>query len=284
MNLETVVLTGASGQVGRALLSALQGRARTVALVRKPADLPATEVVTDWMRSPIARQRIASAACIVHLAGNLKPEGGDYRGANEATTEALCSALPTGTSAQIIFLSFVGATESSPNAYLASKARAERALRQAAAHVTVFRCTHIIGGPDHPGPTALSLLRGAAARVTVLGSGRQVVAPVFLGDVVAAIVAALEQRVAGTFELPGPEPMALDELVRLLNRDQSVPMRHIPAQLARLLPFVVRDLPRALVDVMLGDCVGDPAPVCNELGLTLASLRQVWSPAGKQAA
>jgi NAD(P)H dehydrogenase (quinone) len=68
-----------------------------------------------------------------------------------------------------------------------------------------------------------------------------------------------------TFDLPGPESMTLDDLVRLLNRDQAVPIRHVPAPLARLLPFVVRDLPRALVDVMLGDCVGDPTQVRRSL-------------------
>ena len=280
MSLETVVITGASGQVGRALLSVLQAKARTIALVRKHADLPASEVVSDWMRSPTARQMISCARNIVHLAGNLKPEGGDYTAANEATTEVLCSALPSGTSARIIFLSFVGASESSSNAYLSTKARAERALRQAAPHVVVFRCTHIIGPPDRPGPTALNLLRRAAPRVTILGSGRQTVAPVFLGDVVSAIITALEGGTDGTFDLPGPESMTFDDLVQLLNHDQNVPIRHIPAPLARLLPLVVRDLPRALVDIMLGDCVGDPTRVRREFGVMLASLRQVWSPAG----
>src|SRR5262245_42472884 len=263
-----------------ALLSVLQGKARTVALVRRPADLPASEVITDWTRSPTARQVISRAGSIVHLAGNLKPEHGDYKAANETTTEALCSALPHGTSARIIFLSFVGASETSSNAYLSSKARAERALRQAAPHVVVFRCTHIIGSPDRPGPTALSLLRRAAPKVTILGSGRQAVAPVFLGDVVSAIITALERGADGTFDLPGPESMTLVDYVKLLNRDQRVPIRHVPAPLARLLPFVVRDLPRALVDVMLGDCVGDPTQVRREFGLMLTSVRQVWSPAG----
>src|SRR5262249_16028988 len=114
MSLETVVITGASGQVGLALLSVLQGKARTVALVRKHADVPASEVVTDWMRSPTARQMISCAGSIVDLAGNLKPEAGDYKAGNEATTEVLCSTLRSGTSARIIFLSFVAGPTSSP--------------------------------------------------------------------------------------------------------------------------------------------------------------------------
>ncbi|MCC6929434.1 MAG: hypothetical protein IT359_10630 [Gemmatimonadaceae bacterium] len=262
-----------------AILSALRGKARTIALVRKRADLPASEIVADWMRSPNARQMISRAGSIVHLAGNLKPERGDYQAANEATTEVLCSALRNGTSARVIFLSFVGASEVSSNAYLASKARAERALRQAASHVTVFRCTHIIGSPDRPGPTALTMLRRDAASVTILGSGQQVLAPVLRDDVVSAIIAALERGADGTFDLPGPESMTLDDLVRLLNNDPSVPIRHVPAPMARLLPIFSRNLPRALVDIMLADCVGDPSQVRGALDIELASLRRVWGRA-----
>lgn len=280
MSLDTVVVTGASGQVGRALLSALQGKTKTIALVRKHVDLPASEVVSDWMQSASARQAISRAGSIVHLAGNLRPAHGDYEAANEATTKMLCSALPQGTAARIVFLSFVGASETASNAYLSTKARAERALHDAAAHVAVFRCTHVIGSPAHPGPTALSLLRGAAAKATVLGSGRQMVAPVFLGDVVAAIIAALERPVDGTFDLPGPESMPVDDLVRLVNRDASVPIRHIPAPIARFLPLVVRDLPSALVDVMLANCLGEAAQVQREFALVPTSLRRVWSHAG----
>jgi dTDP-4-dehydrorhamnose reductase len=56
MELGTIVITGATGQVGQQLLSSLQGKCQAaIALVRQPANLPATEVITDWMKSPIAK-------------------------------------------------------------------------------------------------------------------------------------------------------------------------------------------------------------------------------------
>lgn len=54
---------------------------------------------------------------------------------------------------QLVFLSYVGASEASANSYLATNARAERILKETGVPVTVFRCTHIIGSPENPGPT-----------------------------------------------------------------------------------------------------------------------------------
>jgi nucleoside-diphosphate-sugar epimerase len=120
--------------------------------------------------------------------------------------------------------------------------------------VTVFRCTHIIGPPSSPGPTAASLLATGNNFVTVLGNGKQRVAPVYLGDVVAAIEAAISSGQAGTFDLQGPEEMSLDDLVRRLNGPAKVSIAHVPAVVARLLPFVGPKLPGPLIDVMLKDC------------------------------
>ena len=74
-----VVVTGASGQVGRALISQLQQAGiRSKALVRKPAGLGDCLEYCDWMSSPEAESVLASAGAVVHLAGNLKPAKGDY--------------------------------------------------------------------------------------------------------------------------------------------------------------------------------------------------------------
>jgi nucleoside-diphosphate-sugar epimerase len=55
------------------------------------------------------------------------------------------------------------------------------------------------------GPTAASLLATRKNSVTVLGNGKQRVAPVYLGDVVAAIEAATSLGQAGTVDLRGPK-------------------------------------------------------------------------------
>ena len=91
---EPVVITGASGQVGRALVAELSRReVNCKALVRKPAGLKKCEQYCNWMTSPEAEEVLASAGSVVHLAGNLKPANGDYETANLKTTERVAKSI-----------------------------------------------------------------------------------------------------------------------------------------------------------------------------------------------
>lgn len=277
--LGTVVVTGANGQVGQRLLSALQGKCHMViALVRQPVELPATEVIADWMNSPKAKVAIAHADAIVHLAGTLKPKQGDYISANIKPTEVLVSAL-TNQTKRLVFLSYIGASKQSSNGYLATKAKAEHLLQTSGVPLTVFRCTHIIGTPNQPGAMAENLLSQNGKAVTVLGSGNQKLTPVYIDDVVSAIIAALHQEHNGMFDLTGPESLSVDELVHLLNHADQMKVHHLPSMIAKLLPWVMRDFPAALVDVMLTDSAGDPQRVVEAFDLKLTPLKQVWIPA-----
>jgi uncharacterized protein YbjT (DUF2867 family) len=281
MKLGTVVVTGANGQVGQKLLSVLLGHCeKLVALVRHPTPLPATEVIPDWMNSATAQEAIAQADVVVHLAGNLKPEDGDYISANIKTTETLVSALNKDQIKRLVFLSYINASEHSSNAYLFSKAKAERILQNSGVPLTIFRCTHIIGSPEQPGATAVNLLSKQGKPVAMLGSGAQRVAPIYLDDVVSAIMAALEQEQNGIFDLAGVESLSMDDLVTLLNRNNPIKKSHLPSMIARLLPWVRQDLTTALVDVMLTDSVGNPQQVIQAFSLHLTPLSQVWKMVG----
>lgn len=273
----TVAITGANGQVGRQLLASLRGRCETtIALVREPADLPASEVIADWTNSAETREAIARSEAIVHLAGSLKPARGDYAAANLETTQALLSELAGDRTRRLVFLSYVGAHEEATNPYLGTKARAERLLRESGRPVTIFRCTHIVGSPHNPGRTAQNWLVEGGKPVLVLGSGRQQIAPIYLDDVVGAIVAALDRDRDGIFELAGPECRPLDEWIRAFNGGDRVKLVHLPAFIARWLPRIVPDLPGALIEVMLADSIGNPDAAIAAFGIQLTSLTQVW--------
>ena len=276
---EPVVVTGASGQVGRALIAELQRCGiRAQALVRKPAGLSNCEEYCDWMESSEAEAVLASAATVVHLAGNLKPAQGDCTSANVKTTERVAQSVSPTCCRRLVFLSFHGASTSSTNPYLASKALAENTLLSAGVPTTILRCCHIVGSPSHPGPTASSLIAGSSGVLQVLGSGSQCWAPVALQDVVAAIVAALAGEHDGRFDLQGPEVMQLDELITVLNPGKRLLRLHIPAPLAHLLRFT--GLPDALIEVMLSDCFSEPGGEATQapaiLGITPTSIRHQW--------
>lgn len=275
------VITGATGQVGRALIDALVRQGiRPTALVRGSGQLDGCITISDWLSSDRAVAAIECAPVVVHLAGALNPADRDYERANIVPTQRVASALKSSSTRIVVFLSYVGASEQSANRYLATKARAERLLRETGVPATIFRCTHIVGSPSSPGPTAASLLATNKNSVTVLGTGKQRVAPVYLGDVVTAIEAAISSGQAGTFDLQGPEEMSLDELVRRLNASLRVSITHIPAVVARSLRFIGPKLPAPLIDVMLNDSRSEHPTAHLAFGFSLTSLDRVWSRAG----
>lgn len=99
------------------------------------------------------------AVAVAHLAGTLRPKRPDtYEDANLRTVERTVAALEGSSVERIVFLSYVGAVRSSPNAYLRAKAKAEELLHRSGRDVVVFRCTHVVGPPEEPGPTASALL------------------------------------------------------------------------------------------------------------------------------
>src|SRR5262245_26972062 len=275
------VITGATGQVGRATIEALVLRGiRPTALVRGSQQLEGCTTISDWLTSDLATAAIENASVIIHLAGSLNPPDHDYEQANILPTQRVARAVKPARTRCIVFLSYVGASEESANRYLATKRRAERLLRETGVPVTVFRCTHIIGPPGRPGPTAASLLANQKKSVIVLGSGKQRVVPVYVGDVVAAIEAAISSVQPGTFDLQGPEEMSLDDLVRRLNQPATVSITHVPAVIAPLLRFVGPKLPGSLIDVMLNDCRSDHPTADEVFRVSLTSLDRIWSRRG----
>lgn len=275
---ETVAIASASALTGRRLLPRLRELGyRTVALVRRPVELPADEVVADWMTSARAREALEAAAFVVLLAGDLRAQGAaGYHAVHVRTAEIVADAMGRGRARRAVYLSYVAADERSPNLYNRTKAVAERLLRESGKEAVVFRCPAILGSPDDPGPLeAAFCARGG--RVVMIGDGRQRQMPLYRGDAVEAILAALVRGAPGVFELVGLEEMTADELARLVNRGAPVRITHVPGWAARLLARVHAELSAELVDVMLADSVGDPGPAVAEFGLKLTALREVWS-------
>ncbi len=238
-----IAVTGASGQVGTALQRSLQARRYEVRPLGRDDDL---------------RRAFADADVVVHLAGALRPgRGSSYHEANVETVRRTLAALEGSPVRRVVFLSYVGADSRAKNEYLRTKGEAEELLLASGRQVVIFRCTHIFGPPEEPGPTVDAFLAKEGRAVSVLGNGQQRWAPVYREDVVEAIGRALPPEAATVrVDLSGPEIITVEEFVRAVNR-ADVRLRHIPPPVARVLGHVVPTLTPALVDILLSDSVGD---------------------------
>jgi nucleoside-diphosphate-sugar epimerase len=251
-------------------------------LCRRLAAVPDVRALT---RGDDLASACGDASAVVHLAGTLRPDrGSGHVEANLETVRRMLGALAGSSVERVVFLSSVGADANSENAYLRAKGEAEELLHRSGLDVVVFRCTHVFGPPDDPGPTVSAFLAHDRDAVWVLGDGSQRVAPVYREDVVDAIVAALDPRTFhGRFDLPGPEELTMDDFVRTVNRD-GVRLRHLPAPVARGFAHVAPRLNPDLVDVMLSDNVGEQLRVDNAFGLRRRGVSEIYRARAAAAA
>jgi uncharacterized protein YbjT (DUF2867 family) len=159
-----------------------------------------------------------------------------------------------------------GRTPPAANPHLVAKAEVERMVAASGLEHAILRCAHVLG----PGGRLVELLAGPAP-VPVPGDGRQRVAPVWVGDVAAAIAAADDAaELSATWSLAGPDEVAFDDLVDAVH-GAPVAKRHLrggaaPAGLT----------PTQVVEVLAADSLADPglpAPpglVATPLAETLA--------------
>src|SRR5690606_27378841 len=132
-----VRVTGANVSLGRAGVARLarDGAVRAVVRSERAAAtvraLPAAPevAVIDYRDAETLARAAAGCTAVVHLVGILKEAPGtSYADAHERTARALADAALRADCHRIVYLSILGARAGSPNACLASKARAEAIL------------------------------------------------------------------------------------------------------------------------------------------------------------
>ncbi len=294
-SLDGIVVTGANGQLGRALLSELAGQTqpRVRALVRSEVARrtiealsldPAPEIViVDYTSPRDMQEAIADMRCVVHLVGIIKESpGARYVEAHEQTCHALALAASRANIERIIYLSILGARPNSDNDCLASKGRAEALLLDDRVPATVLRVPMVLSGDD---PASISLRRQTRSKsVRLVAGGRTRQQPIDSRDLIRAILAARTAAPGRHLALDagGPECLTHRDLVlRAAHLWGNEPrIRSIPFWLARfaiaLLSSVLRRPPITLsmFEILQRDDRADPKVLTKALGIELTPLSQ----------
>jgi uncharacterized protein YbjT (DUF2867 family) len=218
---------------------------------------------------------MAGAHTVCHLVGGMGlPTDDALREANLTSTENVLRAAKQAGVSRFLFLSYPGAASASRNAYLRYKGLAEEAISGSGMEYVILRTTHAYAEDGEWLRTVAALSRRRPP--VVLGSGRQVLAPIEAGDV-AAVVAAADDREAvrsGVWGLQGPQRVTADEMADLLGAAGRRKL-HLPPAVARLSARVSgRAVNRATLDLMAADSLADAPDAAEEFGVTLTSLRE----------
>ncbi len=162
-------------------------------------------------------QALRGADVVINLIGILHESGGArFARVHAELARTVVVACRSAGVPRLLHMSALAAAEDAPSAYLRSKGRAERHLREDGGPVawTAFRPSVIFGPGDRFLTTFASLVRLTPLLPLARAGAR--LAPVYIGDVVAAMVRTLDdRRTHGTaLELCGPETYTLAGLVR----------------------------------------------------------------------
>jgi dihydroflavonol-4-reductase len=249
-----VALTGASGYTGGRLLAALRDRGDEVTVLvraRSTTDairtLASSVVEGDLADAAAVDRLIAGQDAVLHVAAVYRTAGHPddyYREVNLRGTERLLEAAARHGVRRFVHTSTVGvhghvanppADESAPFApgdiYQETKAEAEALAfdyhRRRGVPVTVVRPGAIYG----PGETRLlKLFRTIArGRYAIVGTGRTFYHPVYIDDLVAGFLLALDrdQAVGEAFLICGPSYVSQQDLAALVAKHTG----------GRVLPF-----------------------------------------------
>ncbi len=289
----TVAVAGGTGFVGGAIARELLRRgARVVVLTHRPerarAALPdAVEIRrADVNGDPAALDAALTGvdALVIALAFPNAPmedpaRGWTYEHVDGDGTTALAGAARRAGVRRIVYISGAGADEHAERQWFRAKARAEQAVRGTGITHTIIRPTWIYG----PGDVSLNRFLAFARTlpfVPLTGSGRQLLAPVFIDDVARLAADALTDDAAAdrTFEIGGPQTLTMRQIVATALRvaGRRRPILPAPPAALRLAARVLQHLPGHMLTPDGVDFVNQPAVV--DVGPLLAAMPRRLTP------
>jgi nucleoside-diphosphate-sugar epimerase len=251
-----VLVTGASGMLGRATATALVDRGDEVTVLqRRPAGLPCREVLGDVADPAVVARAVDGQDAVLHLAAKVDVTGrwAEYARANIEGTRTVVEACRRAGVRRLVHVSSpsvahggaalvgVGAGPADPERarghYSRSKAVAEGAALAAdstALAVLVVR-PHLVWGPGDTQLVERIVERARTGRLPVIGSGAALIDTTYVDNAADALVAAVHAPVHGeALVVSNGEPRPVAEVIARLCQAAGVPgpRRHVPFPLA----------------------------------------------------
>jgi uncharacterized protein YbjT (DUF2867 family) len=236
----TVMVTGASGPVGHALVALLVQRDEVRAAVRRPdaaeplRALGAKVTVGRLDDADALAEVLRRVETVVHLVGGPnQPDDDALWDANHGSVMRALTAAKVAGVPRFVVVSVPGASPGAPGAYLRARGLAEEAVATSGLEHAVVRSTHVYGLGSL---WFAAVVQGAlASPPLVVGDGAQQVAPVAAEDLAAVLAAADDRQgeLAGTWCLEGPHALSAGALTTLLSGEGAPAAEHVRGDDAR---------------------------------------------------
>jgi len=281
-NAETLVtIYGGSGFLGRHLVRALAKRDYRIRVAVRRPDLAnflqplgrvgqIHAVQANLRYAPSVEAAARDAQVLINLAGILYERGRQRFDTVHAFGAEQVALAANAHGARMVHVSAIGADEHSHSAYAHSKAAGERLVLAAQPQAVVMRPS-IMFGPEDAFFNRFAALARISPVLPLIG-GNTRFQPVFVGDVAAAIAAAVGGNAnPGTiYELGGPEVKTFEALMQFILRTIERKRLLVPV------PFFVAKIKAALLQYL-------PTPPLTPDQVELLKVDNVVSDAAEAA-
>ncbi len=250
-----VLLTGATGFIGSAILARLQARGHEVTAVTRRVGSAARRLSpARWVELDIARAtrsqdweaHLKDIDAVINCAGVLQDGGADSTAAiHLAGPSALFAASEAAQVRRVIQISALGADPAASTSFMRSKGEGDRDLMARDLEWVVLRPSVVLGRTAYGGSALFRALAALPVLPQIAGTGDLQV--VQLDDVVETVAFFLRPDAPGRvmLDIAGPERMSLENVIATYRRWLGFnPVRTVEG--AALMPLIFR----------LGDAAG----------------------------
>jgi uncharacterized protein YbjT (DUF2867 family) len=294
-----VLVTGATGFVGREVLRQLHQQRQSIRiLARNRASPRVQEAISRWgaevhpgnVLEPASLEGALSAMdAVIHLVGIISEVGeSTFENVHTQGTQNMVAAAQQASVRRFIHMSALGTRPNAVSRYHQSKWAAEELVRHSELGFTIFRPSLIYGPEDQFINLFAKIIRRSPI-VPLMGSPRARFQPVPVEAVAAAFTRSLGEprSICQTYDLCGPEALTLSDIADRIQ-DALGKRRlklHVPLSLARcqaacmefVFPSLLRKAPPLNRDQLLmlqEDNIGNPHPANDLFGLRPVPLRE----------
>jgi nucleoside-diphosphate-sugar epimerase len=295
--MKRIMVTGASGFIGRNMVSELIKRGYSVTafdfngsakveLEGKFGSEVFTFVQGDVRNSGDVAKACAGADAVIHLAGAIRIS--DYQANYDIHVkgaENIIDSCKKEGIGRIIAYSSVAASKEKPGAYGSTKKQSEEVFFKSGLDVTILRPTMVIGPGCIGLATIVKQVRAYPLAIPLIGSGKSLRQPVYVKDIVNVTINSLDnsQSFGKSYGIGGKDTIPFKELVSVVRREVRVKKflvpvpAFIPKLVARGLELAYKNPPftHENVNNLTSDEKVDIEPARNELGFNPVPLSEV---------
>jgi len=282
-----VAITGANGFVGRTVGKVLSKKGISVIrVVRKGKESSVgfgDSLISEDLSENYLASRLQGYSALLHFIGRGRQTvDSDYQKVNVNLTKNAINLCKKAKIKKIIYISGLGVSRDTTFGYFISKFQAEQEIINSGINYTIFRASYIIGKDD---PLSCLLFKQIKkGTITVPGSGRYRLQPIFVGDVAEVIFKSLTQQKFSNkiIDLVGPKIITFNDYVIDFLQGKKIPIKNVNLENAyhTALHNPKSDFGIDDLSILIGDYVGNHKKLKNMTGIEFKTYKMILKASG----